>query len=140
LRQNRALFLSQKRAILVKEEVILPNQNTMMQKHFFVAALGIAIAVGSFIIVARNIGEREGRTNGGASESQMKESGNMGNNHAKGEQGKEQSIESVILGIESTTELDASAFDDEEGDALSEVNADGESVNNFETSYDENNL
>jgi len=111
-----------------------------MQKHFFVAALGIAIAVGSFIIVARNIGEREGRTNGGASESQMKESGNMGNNHAKGEQGKEQSIESVILGIESTTELDASAFDDEEGDALSEVNADGESVNNFETSYDENNL
>lgn len=49
-----------------------------------------------------------------------------------------ETVDDVVLSIEAESALDLSALDEEESAALSEVEADNESVINLGTSYDEN--
>lgn len=49
-------------------------------------------------------------------------------------------IDSISTDIESETTLDMSALDEEVTSETNGINEDSASVNNFETSYDENNL
>lgn len=49
-------------------------------------------------------------------------------------------IDGVAGSIESQSSTDTSALDEEESGSLDQINQDSDSVNNFGTSYDENNL
>lgn len=50
------------------------------------------------------------------------------------------SIDDIILSIESDASADLAAFDEEESGALSDIDADSENVNSLGASYDENNF